>query len=404
MREGRLSDIDIWLIIYVGFALLMSFPSNLLRLQGVEIFSGPYTNGLFLGFILLAAINLVSSIQSPMAERQLLYVFCVFLVYIFTLGVLNGHDDPIANMRYFVLPVAVYVLLIGRRFPLYFYKSYGFWVIVFVTHVAFLAYYYSFLYGAVYPGIGVQSIAYAGIFFFANGHFILFGMVLTLVVLEGKRSILLSLLLTLVLLRLIHVQSRYRWIFAISAALFLAGLLAVGMSYISQTDSIPVFNRFNQLNPFSEDYDLAVGSSGRYDEIMSAFGSKTISSFIFGSGSGYTYEWLFSYSSQQEGEVKGYLHMSPANYVMVGGILGLMVFTYLCSMPFKAHRLPLDLNGRRIAFGFGLFSVFQSFFGFNLAVDAVSLIFIVGPASLAVAMCRGRERLTAKDPQPNPVP
>lgn len=369
--------------------MILSFPTTLLRLASMDFFVEFYFDLVFMGFIGLALLNLVLALTVPLPERPLAVLLLVFILLIFAIGVLRGTDDPIGGLRYFVLPLVVYLLLIGRNFLLFFITSKRFWTILLISHAFGLVVYFSGLLGPIYPGIGVQSIAYAAIFFIVNGHPILFLISLIMIFLEGKRSILFSILLTLAFLKLVKFSVAGRLLYSIFAGI-LAALLLIGFLYsITDAQGSTTLARINYINPFSDQFDLYLGSSGRFGELVSFWDGKSFLEVLFGSGSGFKYQWDLGFASEQSGEIKGYLHMSIANYLAVGGILGLALFVYLAILPFKASRLKLPPKAQMSAFGFGIFSIVQSFFGFNLATDATTLIFIIGPAALlSVQACR----------------
>lgn len=380
---------------YMCFALLISMPVNLLRLQNVPFFSGAFFNVLFAGFLVLAALNVLLTLRTPLAERAFALGFIVFISYIFYVGMLRGNDDVLSNLRYFVLPLAVYALLNGRLFALFFYRSSWFWIAILLSHVISLVYYYLFLAGTIYPGIGVPSLAYACIYFFGSGGWILGTLSLAIVVVEGKRGVLLALLIALTMMGSASLKGWAR-ILALFASLSAFSILLSGaLLFASQSGSSPLMNRINLINPFSNTFDLAVGSSGRYDEFISAFGPMSNTELVMGAGAGYTFEWLLGYSSSGEGEIKGYLHMSPASYVMVGGFVGLAVFTAMLAMPFRSRKLFVSWSARKVAFGLGIYSIVQSLFGFSLAVDAVALIFILAPGMMIPVLHRRRDIATS---------
>ncbi len=382
MRLQEFSLINRALILFIGMVMILSFPTTLLRLASVDFFVEYYFDLVFAAFVGLALLNLVLTLKAPLPERFLAVLLLSFILLIFAIGVLRSTDDPIGGLRYFVLPLVVYFLLIGRNFLLFFITSKRFWAIIMISHALGLAVYFSGLMGPIYPGIGVQSIAYASIFFIVNGHPILFLISLVMIFFEGKRSILFSILVTLAFLKLVKFSVAGRLLYSIVAGILASLLLIVFLYSITDAEGSTTLARINYINPFSDQFDLYLGSSGRFGELVSFWEGKSFLEVLFGAGSGFKYQWDLGFASEQSGEIKGYLHMSIANYLAVGGILGLALFVYLAILPFKASRLKLPPKAQMTAFGFGIFSIVQSFFGFNLATDATSLIFIIGPAAL----------------------
>lgn len=380
MNINLSKGLDKFLVFFVALTILLSFPSNLLRLSGVEAFSGSYTNGVFVGFIMFSIVNILIGSTEKFRLTALPFVLVFFLLYILVLGVAKGYAEPFWHLRFYILPLFVFFLIIGKHFPLYFYQSGIFWIAIVISHGFGLAYYYVALAGSVYSGIGVQSIAYAAIFFFIQGNKILFSIASLFVILEGKRSILLSLLITITFLRLYRFNAGSKFAYGLILSVSIGLLLTLLLQYLAGFEGSTIVKRINLVNPFSSHYDVFLGSSGRFGEFLSAFNDFNLFDYFFGVGSGYTYEWVLGYASEQSGEIKGYLHMSLANYLLAGGFLGVCVFFYLCKLPFSAIKMPVPLSTKSVAFGFGLFSIIQSFFGFNFAVDAITLIFIMAPA------------------------
>ena len=370
-------------ILFIGFVTAFAFPATLARLSEIPFFADIYFDIVFVGFVGLSLLNLVLVLKAPLPERPLAVLLLTFILLIFAIGVLRGTDDPVGGLRFFALPLVAYLVLIGRNFLLFFLTSKRFWNIVLIIHIVGLSIYFSGLLGRVYPGIGVQSIAYAALFFLANGHPVLFLLSLVIIFFEGKRSILLSVLITIVFMKLINFSVAGRFFYSIFAGI-LATLLLIAFLYgVAGIEGSTTIARINYINPFSNSFDLYLGSSGRFGELVSFWDGKSASEVILGSGSGFSYIWDLGFASSQSGELKGYLHMSIANYLAVGGIIGLALFMYLAVLPFKAGLINWHPRVRSTAFGFGMFSIVQSFFGFSLATDALSLIFIIGPAALA---------------------
>ncbi len=382
MKVRGISYYDYMLLLFVGGVIVLSFPANLLRVWGVPFFRGPYYDVIFVIFVVLALCNLWMSKDSPLPSYYFAATLLLFSTMVFAIGVIRGNENVIAGMKYFALPLIVYMLLVGRRFVLSFYSSNFLWSLVVGSHVFCLLFYYAFLYGRVYPGIGVPSISFAALFFLAKQKYFLLSVSLLVVLLEGKRSLLLALLITMVFMRMVRLSVVGRLIYTILGIGILVLSMYLGLSFLAGITGSAIVNRINLLNPFSGSFDILLGSSGRAGELLSYFRGKDTLELLIGSGSGFTYEWQLGYASTQEGEIKGYFHMTPANYLAAGGLLGLVPFVWMMLLPFRAGALKESNDTRTVAFGLGVFCVVQSFFGFNLATDAVSIIFIIGPMML----------------------
>lgn len=382
MKLRDLNGLDRIILVYLCAVQLFAFQANLLRLSGLSYFQAEYFDHVFLGNLLIAMISLMFAFRAKLVEAPFLVMMLIFCVLILSVGVFKSNDDPIAGLRYFVLPVFAYMLLLGRKYVMYFYTSKLFWLLVSGAHIIGLLYYFGTLFGTVYPGVGVQSIAYAAIFFFCNGHFILFAIAVLAILLEGKRSIMLSLVLTLIFLRMIRYQTSLRLLYFAGACFAAIAIGSIGLMYLAEIEGNSTINRINLLNPYSNNYDLLLGSSGRLGELISFFGDYALTDLLFGSGAGFQYEWSLGYASEQDGSTKGYFHLSAANYLVAGGVFGVLVFASIALMPFRARHLRISFSAKHTAFGMGFFSIVQSSFGFNLATDMMSWIFILGPGML----------------------
>ncbi|WP_417592039.1 hypothetical protein [Parasphingorhabdus sp.] len=401
MRLSQFSLVDRMFILFIGLVIILSFPATLFRLAGIEFVADYYFDTVFLIFTGLALANFLLALNVRVPEPVFVISLVGFLVFIFAIGVVRNTEDPIGGLRYFVLPLIAYLLLIGRSYLLFFITSERFWKLVMIMHILGLSVYYSGILGPMYPGIGETSIAYAAIFMFANGHPLLLLAALVMIFLEGKRSVLFAMLITLAFIRLIKFSAGGRLLYSAIAGLLALIVLGVFLYVIADgAGSSTTVARINYINPFSDQFDLYLGSSGRFGELESFWQGKTVMEILTGSGSGFKYEWDLGFASSQSGEVKGYFHMSIANYIAVGGLVGFAVFIYLAAFPFKASQLKLPSKQRMTLFGFGFYSIVQSFFGFTLAVDTVALIFIIGPAALlSLHTSRSRNSSTPVQPQ-----
>lgn len=382
MRFREFAFYDRILIFFAGSVVLFSFIANLLRFSQVPFFyKGEYSILVLISFFTIALMR-APLLRIPFAGKSFLVLFFSFLVFIFLVGVVRETEDPISGLKYYILPFAAFILLAGSKFMLFFYTSAFFWIATIVGHLVGLLYYYGFLVGSVYPGIGVQSAAYAALFFFIRGQYFLFLLSSVVVFLEGKRSILLSLIMCLALMPILRLKHMGRILYIPAGIITLVVILAILFSFIADIQGSAMIDRLNYLNPYSHTFNIFLGSSGRMGEIISYWFDKTLGDILIGSGSGFQYVWDLGYASQQAGEVKGYFHFSFANYIAAGGILGMILSVYIVTLPFKSLELTKKYNLRSITFMFALFSLVQSFFGFNLSVDPFSWFTILGPMML----------------------
>jgi hypothetical protein len=244
-------------------------------------------------------------------------------------------------------------------------------------------YYYIFLRGSVYPGIGVQSLGYASLnFAYFNSFFALLTSIVVAIA-EQKRSVIVSLSVVLVIL-LISSSLKWRINFTRSVYLLLLGLFLINaiLFVISFFDGQPIINRINLLNPYSSRFDIFLGSSGRFGELVSYFKNNSFRSLVVGQGIGFSYIWELGYANAQNGTIKEYFHTSIMNYVAVGGVVGLLYFLYLVSKVFVANSSRLNIPNTNLFLAFSMFSVLQSLFGFNTATDPIFWLALLGPSTL----------------------
>jgi hypothetical protein len=371
--------IDGVILAFLVYLLISSFWVNLLRLSGISFLSENYQDLVLLTAGGLAGLNVLFSFRSRLPNFALLFLFTLFLIYIYFLGTQTGSGSALIGLKYYILPLIICLLLWGRNYLPVLYINSWIWYAVLISHILGFIYYYFALRGTVYPGIGVQSIALAGLFFFCRKNYPVALLCFLLIFLEGKRNIMLSLLVTLPLISSIHYASSKRIFFLAIATLFSAMIIFLFLWVAASYPENLFFARINNINPLSDNFDLFLGSSGRMGELVSYFQNLTIYDILRGNGSGYEYVWDLGYDSEQGGEVKGYFHMTAANYLAAGGVLGLGFFFWICSQIFKAAQLAFHPIYVSTAFAFGVFCIIQSFFGFNLAVDVISPVMILGP-------------------------
>lgn len=184
----------------------------------------------------------------------------------------------------------------------------------------------------IYPGFGTQAVAYLAIYYLHNRSFLLFSLSFLLVIAQGKRSILFSLLATLIFASLLRRTSLLIAIFI--SAIAIASVFTCFFWGLEFYDlySLPGMDRIRFINPFSSSFDLALGSSGRFDEISSAFSlfAEQDINWLLGAGFGFSYVWEVSYGEFYT-EVKGYLHSVPLMLVILFGLPAAITF-YLFSL------------------------------------------------------------------------
>lgn len=375
-----------WLLfVLVGLGLVISLPLTLYRLSGGEI--QWYLNGTLLALGAIAIVRLFQQLKQLLSNSvsnvTLIAVQSLFVLHVFLLGwVINGFADSARGLKYYLLGLTMAVALIHREPILEFLSSSKLWKAVLVVHIFSYGYYAIFLEGSIYPGIGVQSLGYAAIYFFSKGSLLSSALAFVLIALEGKRSVMFSTLVALAVLIAMGNASREvrgRLLIAIATlCIVVLGALWV-LSFVSGS---AIVNRINYINPFAEAFELFMGSSGRLGEILSFFGAMDWKSALVGQGSGFAYVWDSGFETEQNYEVKGYFHLSPLNYLASGGGVGLIVWIYLVWILFDLRKSEGGFAQFRIVAGFLTLSLIQSLFGFNAGTDPFFWVTVIAALKL----------------------
>lgn len=360
-------------IIYalVVYVFLIGMPVNIYRIGGGDI--GYYQHILILTALFAALSNIPNMRILSRKEFGFIVFYIFFIVYSLSLGLMN-HELylVIDSLKYYLLGFFVVLALIGQPLNLELLHSKRLWTSILFIHFLCVIYFYSFMYGKYYPGIGVQSIAYASIYYFIYGYKIMFLFSIILMVFEAKRSILLSSLVVIALLIFIRRSVKksklplFKLMIAFWASLF---ILIFVLYLISMLPESSLVNRINLINPFSDSFDVMLGSSGRAGELVSFFGSiDDVYSLVSGSGFGFQYQWDLGFNNAQSGEIKPYFHMSIFNYIATAGVVGLFLWFLFFRNSILLLKSKID-RSTLLVFSFVLFSLIQSFFGFVSAID-----------------------------------
>lgn len=235
----------------------------------------------------------------------------------------------------------------------------------------------------MYPGFGVQTIGYVALYFFAHKKYMNFSISLMVLVAQGKRSILIACLLC-TYIAYIWQKTRSKKATFLSLLIFPV-LITASLFIIDKLDlySIAGLSRVSYINPFSSNFDIFLGSSGRVDEIVSAFATTEPGiRRIIGYGFGFEYEWLLSYR-EDFSETKGYLHMSPMTIYFVLGPIAVVVFYYffyrLISTSFSTLRNLRTLQAHNNLLFLSLCSIYfmtAGFFSLNILSDIMGWILV----------------------------
>ncbi|RTZ14661.1 hypothetical protein EJ063_15220 [Vibrio aquaticus] len=249
----------------------------------------------------------------------------------------------------------------------------------------------------IYPGYGGSFIGYIAIYFLSLRNRIYFFVSVILIVAQGKRSILLSFIASLVVYYAFF-KVKLGFFFTFSLMISFVTALLLGIEYLDLY-SIGGLGRLAYINPFSDRFDLYLGSSGRFDEILSMF--RGFSSYgleyLFGRGFGFSYEWELSYRPDFI-EIKGYVHNTHLLIFALTGLVGLSIWLGYFIFVFSSIRRRMNgfpPHEQRIVQFFCMSLIFffiSGFFSLNIISDIFGVI-CVGVVHYLSIYCnrKGRE-------------
>lgn len=227
---------------------------------------------------------------------------------------------------------------------------------------------YSFLYfqGRIeYFGLGV-NLHYIYPFFLTGKVAPVAGFLL-LILMSGKRSVLLNFLFQTVLYNVGNIKAN-----TLKSVFFLVVLCSSIFAVYTKTTLLDRFSwLFDGSFDFDDPYFLLVSGGGRFEElfgILDYFNNFTYEIF-FGSPPGAFYTWSMDWSGYDA--TKNYAHVTIFGYIFRYGIVFAVLFYF-----YLFRILFLHLGSRNplyIVFG-GVVS--SSFFGANLIIDPTSWLFI----------------------------
>jgi hypothetical protein len=168
----------------------------------------------------------------------------------------------------------------------------------------------------LYPGYGTGGPAYAGLFYLVTGRPLLFFLTSGVIMMQGKRSIMLPYFGCCMLFLAVR-YLRCRHVFPLILLPLAAAVLIFGAIEHFDLYALPGLDMLRYINLFSDDFDLIMGSSGRLDEYASALlalEQYPMAQYI-GAGFGFHFEWDHGGATLSQ----GYVHNSP---LLIGFLLG----------------------------------------------------------------------------------
>jgi hypothetical protein len=381
-----------------GGWLVFQQPQNMLRLAGTidpTYFTlwGYIFWPVYLGIVVLCFLAGLEAMRGTKAKGRLKKrdvptlapVVFAFFIYVSCIGLAHGWGLVTLkeSFQYYLLGPVIYFGCVTHPGADRWLFNKQLMRAVLVVHVLSVIYYSYSLAGRVYPGYGTPSIAIATLYFLKTGAYPLVAIGFTLILLEGKRGVLVALLFGFLWgLRALN-RGPFRSgpvktvMFAVvGAALGISALASLSvLSKVAGPDS-ETLARLEMVNPFSNSFDLYKGSSGRVGEISSAVDAMSEGgNWLIGVGTGFTYAWDPGYAkaTNEHDAEKGYLHASYLNYLMHGGVVvGLivvLVLTYFCLYKGGTKRFTSGDKRMEIVATICAMSWAQCWFGFNTASD-----------------------------------
>lgn len=358
---------------------------NQLRLVSPHIGLDQYTVGLFanriLFFIFLSTVIswIVFLIYNRKTTTYTVFLFFIMSYSFIVGGLFNGVNlDTVKHLYLFV--IAIVFVELG-------FYSYHTLQLSFIKTFATIGFYVNvlscLLYGALasvwalYPSFGTQGMGYIFLYFLAAKMKWMATFSFIIIAAQGKRSILLSAFFTYVLYKLITRYKSQLTIFIGFGVFLVLGTLFFYVLEAFDLYKVVSVQRFAAINPFSEQYDLAMGSSGRLDEYASFFKQykdRTIAYFL-GVGVGFNYTWTLSYRTDFE-EVKSYLHNS---LLMILVFLGPFIFTFIYGYILKkVNNALIYSESTKLHFiaSSVVYFIISGMFSLNILVDPLGFILL----------------------------
>lgn len=373
------------LFLIFSWIMIVGVLFNQLRLLSPHIGLDQYTVGLFANRILffIFLVTFLSWVVFLVYNKKTIaYTAFLFFIMFYSFivgGFSNGvNSDTVKHLYLFVIAI-VFV-----EFGFYSYHNLQLTSIKKYMTVGFYVNGLScFLYGilasvwALYPSFGTQGMGYVFLYFLVGKMKWMTTLSFLIIAVQGKRSILFSVFFTYLLFKLItRFKSRFTIFISFGVFLVLGGFFFYLLEVFDLYKALSG-QRFAAINPFSEQYDLAIGSSGRLDEYASFFKQykdRTVAYFL-GVGMGFNYTWTLSYRTDFE-EVKSYLHNSILMiYVLVGPFIFIFIYGFLLKKINNALLYSDSIKLHFIALSV-IYFLISGLFSLNILVDPLGLILL----------------------------
>ncbi|EGQ7944379.1 hypothetical protein ACKBF6_002220 [Vibrio cholerae] len=328
-------------------------------------------------------------------ERKVMYIdltiVCILLFLIILAGFTGlynyGVTDASVKHLYMVF-FAIGFILFGRGLSFFLANLERFYsIIIVVFFLNVLAVILFLVFSSVmpiYPGYGTQALGYVFFYFLSTNRVFLAFISFLLLVSQGKRSIMIAAILTFLISKLI--SRRCVGISLVSSIFVGVAVLFLFLYIIEYFNlySLPGLDRMLYINPLNGSFDLALGSSGRFDEVVGALASfsENILNWFIGAGFGFHYQWQLTYGDFYS-EVKSYMHNVPLMVIALFGVPIFMTFySFIIYIFIRIRKLLArvsdpDLYQLVNFFSLSLlFFVLCSFFSLNSLSDPLGWVFL----------------------------
>lgn len=377
--------VNFWLAILIVFSVMRLIAPFVGMRQSLF---GPIANTINFFLFSLSIAALCATISKKNKIHPILLIISLVCCYGTAVGFLNGYK-LVQIIKHFYMPIYGGIAL---TFGFHLYKYVTLKIFNYMMRFTFIvnlftsiSFFFLQTVFVIYPGYGTQAIAYVSLYYLVMQRYYSLFISLLIVVIQGKRSVLLCTFLCIYIYMIMKLVRS--WLLTILSIVIIFPSIVVLFLYLMEDFNLytlPGLSRLKFINPFSDFYSLALGSSGRFDEILSALAvfSKNIANFFFGSGFGFSYDWLISYRNTDV-ETKGYLHMTPLLvFFILGPIITIAFYAIFFSISIfslKRSELVNDLNNCRLVQYYGLASIYfliSGFFSLNILADYMGWIFL----------------------------
>jgi hypothetical protein len=341
-----------------------------------------------LAFFLLSLIVLSRYfLLNKLKQTNLLY-FGLFLLFFdvigLVVGVLNGYEDKVISDFYLlingvILSYAVYIsqpnIKVIERFIKIISK-----VFLFSFFLSILVMQIESIYGiAHYPAIAANMAIIPLLYYLQKKEYKMAGFVFLMIVLSGKRSVLIIIMALLpfiiLLLRGVKLARIFSIGFIISVVVLFLSLHSLKLLEENQNIlpfGVSVVNKLSLINPMSESFDFIGASGERFEEVIQGVSQshENPNSFVFGSGNGFTYQLEVGRKDMIQDD-RHSIHFAPADYYTKNGIVFaiivtiviiIYIFNILRYFRYSNHTLNTLLS-------YQLFTFLYSLIGANYGLD-----------------------------------